>query len=46
MPMPPGEAEEQEEFNEDLKAVQPFVNINGIVETHLWKSYIEWFRLY
>jgi hypothetical protein len=43
MPMPaPGEAEEQDE---DLKAVQPFVNVNGVVQTRLWKSFIEWLGL-
>jgi len=46
IPMPaPGEAEEQEEFDEDLKAVQPFANVNGVVQTRLWKSYIEWLGL-
>ena len=44
MTMPaPGETEGQED--EDLKAVQPFVNVNSIVQTHLWKSYIEWLGL-
>jgi len=46
MPVPaPGEAEEQEEFDEDLKAVQPFVNVNGVVQTRLWMSYIDWLGL-
>ena len=43
MPMPV--AEEQEEFDVDLKAVQPFVNVNGAAESRLWKSYIDWLRL-
>ena len=42
MPVPaPGEVEEQEEFDEDLKAVQPLVNVNSVVQTHLWMSYID-----
>ena len=46
MPTPaPVEAEGQEEFDEDLKAVQPFVNVNGVVQTRLWKSYVEWLGL-
>jgi len=46
MPMPaPGEAEEQEEFDADLKAVQPFVKVNGGVQIPLWESYIDWLRL-
>jgi len=46
MPMPaPVVVEEQEEFDVDLKAVQPFVNVNGAAESRLWKSYIDWLRL-
>ena len=46
MPVPaPGEVEEQEEFDEDLKAVHPLVNVNSVVQTHLWMSYIDWLGL-
>jgi len=36
--------EEQEELDEDLKAVQPFVSKEG-VEMPLWRSYVDWLRL-
>ena len=46
MTMPaPGEAKEQEEVDEDLEAVQPFIKVNGVIQTHLWKSYIDWLQL-
>ena len=42
MPMPaPGE---EEEPDEELKAVQPFVQVDGI-KTPLWLSYLDWFQL-
>jgi len=41
MPTP---GEEQEELDEDLKVVQPFISIEG-VQTPLWKSYVDWLKL-
>jgi hypothetical protein len=42
----PGEANEQEEeADEDLEAVQPYVKVNGVIQTHLWKSYVDWLQL-
>jgi len=35
--------EEQEELDEDLKAIQPFVGKEGS-ETSLWQSYVDWFQ--
>jgi hypothetical protein len=40
----PAPGEEQEEPDEELKAVQPFVLVNGI-ETPVWQSYLDWLRL-
>lgn len=40
----PAPGEEDEELDEELVAVQPFVNISGIV-TPLWRSYVDWLRL-
>src|SRR5271169_2233629 len=40
----PAPGEEPEELDEDLKAVQPFVSIEG-VEISLWRSYIDYLRL-
>jgi len=43
MPMPAPD-EEQEEPDEELKAVQPFVEVDGI-KTPLWLSYLDWLWL-
>ena len=43
MPMPVPD-EEQEEPDKELKAVQPFVQVDGI-KTPLWQSYVDWFQL-
>jgi hypothetical protein len=40
----PAPNEEQEELDEDLKAVQPFVNVGGF-QTPPWVSYGDWLRL-
>jgi len=40
----PAPDEEQEEPDKELKAVQPFVRVDGI-ETPLWQSYLDWLRL-
>src|SRR6266700_7616360 len=40
----PALEEEQEELDEELKAVQPFVSVEGN-QTPLWKSYGDWLRL-
>ena len=43
-PAPGEEQEEPKELDEELKAVQPFVEVDG-VETPLWQSYLDWLRL-
>ena len=43
-PAPGEEQEEPEELDEELKAVRPFVEVDG-VETPLWQSYLDWLRL-
>ena len=40
----PAPDEEQEEPDKELKAVQPFIQVDGI-ETPLWQSYLDWFWL-
>jgi len=45
MPAPNEAKEEQEEVDEDLELVQPYVKVNGVTRTDVWQSHIDWLQL-